>query len=226
MRSTIVAITVISFSWLSSPPQTPRVPAALLDSANRSPVAVLMQLADAAVPAGLEIRASDPWQPRRKPDFALPREPMVPATALVDAFNAAHADYRAAVRDGVIVIRPIGRHAAYLDAPSTVGHVTVLGVMKAGRDIFAGLDPAVNSPGGILGSIMATPEEAGETTQISLDGHGRANMDLLNDLVRQRPSGWYVVSSDDAGPARVLKFGFMSVRGVSAEIDLSSRGRK
>src|SRR3954467_13380966 len=114
MLSVVLAMMLAPWHQEVARTSGPRVPAALLGGAAGSPVAVLMLLADAGVPSGLEIRASDPWFPAVKPEFATPREPTIPAATFVDAFNTAHSTYRGTVEDGVIVIRLVGRNAAYL----------------------------------------------------------------------------------------------------------------
>jgi hypothetical protein len=191
--------------------------------AGLSPVTVVMLLANARVPSGLEVRASEPWQPRSMPDFDAPALPEVSGDTFVRAFNTAHADYQAAIQTGAIVIRPVGRHASYLDAPTTVGLMVVDGVMAAARKIFARLDPTVDGPGAILGSYGISPAEAGEAAPISLDGYGQTTVDLLNQVVTESPRAWYVVISDDSGPARIIRFGFVHAHGSSTGIDLSRR---
>jgi hypothetical protein len=158
-----------------------------------------MVLADAGVACGLELGASDPWQPPVKPEFGASREPTIAAATFVDAFNTAHSAYRRTVEDGVIVIRPFRNNAAYLDAPSTVGRKTVRGVMQAAREIFGAINPTINPPnGGDIGSLIGqSPEQAGLMTSIVLDGYGRRTVDLLNDVVKQSPRGWYVIISDE-----------------------------
>jgi len=76
------------------------VPSAFLLEATRDPIVMLMLLAHAKVPAGLEVHVSD-QAPRTRPDFQFAREPGVPVEALVTAFNARHGDYRAEMIDGV-----------------------------------------------------------------------------------------------------------------------------
>jgi hypothetical protein len=196
----------------------------VIRQAALSPVTVVMLLANAGVPSGLEVRASEPWQPTYMPDFDAPQLPELSGETFVRAFNTAHADYQASIQDSAIVIRPVGRHATYLDAPSTVGHIVVDGVMTAARKIFARLDPTVDAPGGVAGSYLGiSPGEAGDTAAISLDGYRQTTVDLLNQVVTQSPRAWYVVISDDSGPARVLRCGFVHTRGSTTGMDLSRR---
>src|SRR5258707_115742 len=96
-----------------------QVPAALLPAAQNSPVEFVMAVADASVPAGLEIRSSELF-PRRKPEFDLKSEPTRPVAELVQVFNAYHGDYGATIVDDVLVVRPTGKRSAYLDQPSTL----------------------------------------------------------------------------------------------------------
>lgn len=188
-------------------------PSALLPAANGSPVALVMLLAHAHVPAGLEVHASD-QAPQAKPVFQFEREPVVPLTTLARAFNAHHDVYQAAIMNGVFVVRPTAGRVSFLDTDSTLRHVEVMGVMNAAQNVFGDLDPRLRYGQAVAGSYLNyDPADAGEQAVISLDGRGRTYIELLNDIVRQSPRGWIVVTSDDAGAPRILKFGFMNRKG-------------
>lgn len=176
-----------------------------------------MLLADAGVPCGLEIRASQTARAELGA-FGYPRTPTVPESTLVNAFNTAHRDYRMAIEDGVIVIRPAEARNAYLDAPAAVSHASVIGIMNALRLIFADLDPALRRPGGIMGSCIGCDSE-GERRSISLSGTNLTNEDLLNQIVKQRPQAWIVETTD--GGARVSRVGFVYHRGATRTIALN-----
>jgi len=201
---------------------SPSVPFSVVRRAALSPVIVVQLLANAGVPTGFEVLASESWQSKYMPDFDAPSSPAVPASHFIDAFNAAHADYSAAIRDGVIVIRPQKRHSAYLDAPTTLDHVTVTGVIAAARKIFGSLGAGIDNPGGIIGDYVGiSPARAGATVPISLNGHGRTTIDLLNQVVTQSPSAWFVVISDHPEQPTIVRFGFVRTRGSTSSVDVS-----
>lgn len=215
----------VVFGLLSAPfvfgQRDPEVPSALLVAAQQSPLELVMALADASVPAGLELLSSDRL-PRRKPAFDVEPRPTVGLTDLRQAFNTRHADYRAAVLDDVLVVRPTRRTAAYLDQDSNLEPIVITGVMAAARKIFADLDPALARPGGLAGSaINLDPQERGEYTDVSLDGRGRKVIDVLNQLAKQSQRAWVVITSNDDRPPRVLEFGLIHRGGSSTRVSLS-----
>lgn len=198
------------------------VPAALLQESGRDPFSLLMLLTAASVPAGLEVRSADATPRGGQPDFHFDREPLVSLPELVDVFNARHSEYRATIIDGVFVMRPADRTAAYLDSPTSIGKLKVTGVMMAGRRVFASLDPRLVAGGGILGSyINLDSAQAGEDLVISLDGQGRLVIDLLNQIASQSRRGWMVITTDDDRSPEVLKFGFMHRGGASTAVGIT-----
>ena len=198
--------------------QPPAVPAGLLAATQQEPLAFAMSLADASVPNGLETSA--PVQrPVRKPDFDLGKQATATVDQVVDAFNLHHGDYRASLVDGVVVIRPATNRAAYLDLPSTLEPTVVTGLMSGVRSIFAGLDPRVAAPGGIAGSGLPA-DERGDFNTVSLDGHGRSIVGVLNQLAKQSGRGWFVVTTKGAGGLRVRSFGLIHRHGSISQIDL------
>lgn len=180
-----------------------------------------MALADASVPSGLELWSSDRVPPD-KPPFDINRRPTVGLAELAQAFNTYHDDYRAAVLDGVLVVRPARRRAAYLDRDSKLEPMVVTGLMAAERKIFADLDPALAKPGGLAGStINLDPSESGEYTNVFLDGGGRKVIDVLNQLAKQTQRAWLVITSNDDQAPRVLEFGLIHRGGSSTHVALS-----
>jgi len=128
----------------------------------------------------------------------------------VGDFNKFHADYQAVIMDGVVVVRSEGPRAPYLDSPSEVKLETITGLSLAERRIFAGLDPRLNTSGGVAGSFLgASADERGEFSAVVLDGHGHAVVEVLNQLAKQSGRGWLVETREDNGRVRVLAFGLV-----------------
>jgi len=61
----------------------------------------------------------------------------------------------------------------------------------------------------------------GENTLIDINGHGRTNEQLLNEVVRQSPRAWIVTTNGDA-EARVVKVGFMHPGGAATFVDVDA----
>jgi len=94
--------------------------------------------------------------------------------------------------------------------------------MTAARKIFSELDPRADPPGGVAGSTLGlSPEQAGDTAHISLDGYGQTALDPLNHVVIESPRAWYVVISDGPGPVRAVRFGFIQTQGITIGVDLA-----
>lgn len=186
-----------------------QVPVGLLAAAQNSPVEFVMALADASVPAGLEIRASE-RTPRRKPELNIAPQPTQSIAELVRVFNEFHRDYRAALVDDVLVIRPSDKRSAYLDQQSTIGRPTVTGLFPAIRTVFSSLHPSVNPRGGIVGSTTGVgPEEDFHGSVFTLDGQGHTVIQVLNQIARQTRRAWFVgISNDDSSP-RIIEFGIV-----------------
>jgi hypothetical protein len=224
MSRLIASLTLMSLSavallaWQTAPSQ-------LQLAAGSHPLVFAMMLAHASVPAGVELRASDA-KPRGRPDFGFRTEPAITTAALADAFNVTHIDYRATLSDGVLVIRPTGPTAPFLDRPSGIGRVEVTGVMEAARQLFAGLDPRLAAPGGRISSgINLDPSQSGDDVRLVLDGTGRTVIDVLNQIARQSGKVWFVEDSDDPKQPNVVRFGFLHPGGSSTGIDVTA-GRK
>jgi hypothetical protein len=223
LRHPLVLVATLSASLAAAaqpPTQTP-VPAGLVAAAHQEPLGFAMALSDAAIPNGLETRGPA-QRPRQKPDFDLARQSTVPLRQVVNEFNKSHADYQAEIVDGVVVVRPQGNKAAYLDAPSTVEPGPVDGAMTAARKIFRGLDPRLGDGGGIVGSsINTSADERGEFNTVLLDGHGRSVIGVLNQLAKQSGRGWLVVTSDEKGSSRVRAFGLVHRHGSITSVQLN-----
>jgi len=124
---------LLTLQIVSASAAVPRVPAAIARQVNRSAMTVVQLLANSQVPTGFEVRASDSLLSSRISDFDT-TGPFIAGDVFVQAFNAAHADYQGSIRDGVIVIRPVGRHLAYLDVQTTIGHLEVRGTNDRGQE--------------------------------------------------------------------------------------------
>ncbi len=222
MLNTMIAIALIALQGTSAP-QLRSVPAALLAGAALGPTEFVMMLSHAGVPAGLEIRAAD-YGPIRRPDLEFTSEPRVTLTDVVAAFNAAHTDYRAKLIENVLVIRPVRATALYLDQQSSAGRIDITGVMGAARRIFAPLDRTLDAPGGIIGSrIGVDGVQAGDNVRIRLNGEGRTNEQLLNEVVSESPRAWMVITENDGNMPEVARFGFMHQGGASTFLEIKRR---
>jgi hypothetical protein len=223
-------IMALAASAIGPPRTTQQVPAALLAAADRDPVAFVMLLAEAAIPAGLEVREPDA-HPKSGQRFDLPRDagtaPMAAANDLIAAFNRAHPEYQAAMADGVIVVRPATRVPDYLDQPSTLGQFTGKGLMRVAEHLFAPLDPKLAAPGGRLGSYpgaIGVEVDRGEQLQITVDGRGLTNLGVLNQVARQAAGHpWLVVVDDIARTPHIVRVGFINRAGTTTETSLTQR---
>jgi hypothetical protein len=167
------------------------VPSSLLVAAQRSPVEFAMALANASVPAGLEIRESDDVPPDARPTSKVDREREVPVSEVVKAFEARRRDYRVVVMQGVLVIRPIDGTLSFLDEASTIDPpVSVVGVMASVRRVLSPLDPRLS------GVVLNSYGRKGEDVPVMLDGSGgRQVIDTLNQIVKQAPPRTWVVTT-------------------------------
>lgn len=191
-----------------------QVPALLLLESSRPTIEFAMLLADASVPSGIEIRQTDGAYFRQL-QFGLDRRDTVPVTKVIDAFNVTHADYQAALRDGVFVIRPIGRRAQFIDTPSIVQRLDVAGMMNALNKVFAQLVPSLGiPPAGIIRNFLGgVPPDLGDEVVVHVDGFDgeKRVIDVLNDIVKQAPRTWYVETSttDHTKEPQIVRVGFL-----------------
>jgi hypothetical protein len=191
------------------------VPAALLAVADRPPIEVAMYLADAKVPAGLEIKTQDQRRLERQRQLDWSNGPRVPMDDLIRGFNGSHSDYRAVNDDGVVVIRPLVRSLPYLDMNSSIATVTVTGVTRALQIVWAGLDPsAAPREGGVAGSTPWSAEEIGLRMNLTLLGQGRRVAEVLNQIARQAPGrAWLVVTREQKDVVEAERLGLVMPNG-------------
>jgi hypothetical protein len=191
-----------------------RVPASLLLSASADPFTVASLLVNAETPTGLEIRQVDrlPLRVRiEPPDWGT----SVSLDQFIQSFNAAREDYVAELTNGTVAIRPRARRVQYLDARSNLTEMKLVGISRAIRTVFSPLtgDPAA---GGIIGSDIASSSLSvsmedflGEARPIQINGVGKNNVDVLNEIVTQAPGqGWIVTTMEDAArQPQIFRYG-------------------
>jgi hypothetical protein len=200
-------------------------PANLLIAAQKSPGEFAMLLATASVPSGIELKEGDEFYPSVNPDYTMNVTNTVPVTDLVKMFNSQHHDYRATTVDGVLVIRPLEGRVRYLDEPSPIkGHTAVVGLMTAAKHVFLPLQPGLLGP--TVGSRLGEGDR-GEDAHVALDGVGSQKvMDSLNQIVRQVPRTWYVVSRQVGDEWQIARFGFLHGSGMTSYTNLLPRVAK
>ena len=192
-----------------------QVPRALVLESGRPVLEFAMLMANASIPSGIEIRHADATHFRRL-RFDQVSGSTVPVSTLVDQFNTTHADYRASMKDGVLVIRPVERTTRFLDERSTLQPVQVTGVMNALTRVFGQLVPSLAVPSASLGSFLGgVPPDLGENVTIDLNGAGRPVLDVLIDIVKQAPRTWYVETEpvDEGANPRISRIGFLLANG-------------
>ena len=210
-----VAASIISFVSSTDVMTQARVtvPAAVLAAAEASPVELVMALANASVPAGLEIREPDDLLPAGWPTvngqrpawFNANPTARIPASQMVNTFNRSQSDYRAVLIGEVVIIRPVRGSAAFLDQPSTIsGRTTVLGAMAGARRIFADLEP------GLSGPVLNSFGRQGDDVPVVVDGRASTVIDTLNQIVLQAsPRAWVVTTRQEPQDVRIISFGFI-----------------
>src|SRR5580704_9503588 len=95
-------------------PAATQAPAGLIATAGAAPGVFTDYLVEASIPAGIELRQAD-MPLTFPPKIAIDRTNAIAASELVNTFNDRQRGYRAALVDGVFVIRPVAGRAAYLD---------------------------------------------------------------------------------------------------------------
>jgi len=177
-------------------------------------------LAATGVPAGLELRQGD--RPARKREIAIDRTSTISATELAKAFNERHADYFAAVLNGVFVIRPVAQRAGYLDTAAPTMELQVRGLIAAARKLFAPLDPRIDAPGGQMASGLGGLDFEGDGMAIALDTKGKAVLDVLNEITKKAAGhAWIVVTQTEAEVTRITQIGFIRSSGSTTLVAIS-----
>ena len=222
----VAAIGVLTGSSFIAAQTGLTVPSAVRVAAEASPVEFAMALANAAVPAGLEIRESDNVMPaswptingRRPAWFNADRIDRIAMTELIDAFNASRRDYRAVLMGQVLVIRPVDGTFAFLDQASAISSPTrVTGAMAAARRVFADLVPMSGVAPNSIG-------HKGDDLPVVLDGGGLRVIDTLNQIVLQAPPRtWVVTTRQDAHEVRVVSIGLIEADGSRRTLGLGAR---
>jgi hypothetical protein len=201
------------------------VPVSLLAHANADPKTFVHLLAEAGVPAGLEMRQADferrfglarPWDRADWSQEKLARQAKVPIEQVVSAFNEHHADYRATIIDTVVVIRPVPQRVTYLDSPAPFGRLRAVGLMTIAERVFASLDPALDRPGGRPGSSLGQADR-GWNLELSVTGVGLTILEALNEIVRQAPGHQWLVVTTAGDTPRIERLGFVHRNGATSE---------
>jgi hypothetical protein len=221
---------------LGARPAGADVPASLLSFADAHPLTVLHLLAEALVPAGLELKAVDHrefpsvawrWNPVDSPvgreRFSL--DTRSSTDEFIAAFNRSQVRYRAESRHGVLVIRPVAGGAGYLESRPLSGRLAATGLLRFAEKVFKPLDDRLDGPGGRAGSLLGRPGEElrRDDVEIVVEASGLSVIDVLNDAARLAPGyPWLVVSSDDDEP-RIERVGFGFGGGTTREIVLGPR---
>jgi len=209
-------------------------PASLIAMRAADPKTFVEVLAHLGVPAGLEIRQADyrrsyttgqGWHPDDWTREKLARQPSVPLDDVVSAFNRRRGDYRATLMQGVVVIRPTRKPAAYLDSKPAFGRMEGQGLDRVAEKIFAPLDSLLDQPGARVGSRLSAvgaEVDFGDALQIAIDARGLSPLDALNRMAAAAPGhAWIVVTTDDATP-RIGRFGFVHRHGATTTMSVGT----
>jgi hypothetical protein len=216
MKYGMLAVALVAEVLQAQSPDT--VPAVLLPLADRAPLEFATMLATVLVPSGVELRETDDVYVAGHPEFTpatrFDLQTRIPADTVVDAFNASHTDYRAMWLDGVFIVRPKEGRVEFLDTPSTLAAtITITGAMDAARRILCQLDATLCS-GGVGGSQLGSMAAAGFFDLITLDGTNHPLViHTLNQLVRQSPRAWNVVTRKEQGAWHIVRYGLIHAYG-------------
>jgi len=205
------------------------VSAPLLEAATDNPLRFVQVLAEAGIPAGLELRSADlPISGRRNVDRThreyLQAQPVVALSDVVDAFNRSHGDYRAMIDRGVVIVRPAGPRAMYMDTRPLSGRIEAVGLMSFAERVFAPLDRTLGLSGGRAGSRLGpigVDVDYGDDLSLTVDGAEHLTaVEILNEVARQAPGHpWIVITSGGDEPT-VRRFGFAHRYGTTEVRDL------
>jgi hypothetical protein len=185
------------------------VPSSLVLAASGRLVEFAFALAEASVPAGLEIREIDDGSPLR-PSSISDKNLRVPLDDVITAFNWRQQEYHAVMRRGVMVIRPVSGNLPFLGRQSPITQeVRTTALMAAETRVFADLDPVLRGP--ILNSIG----HKGDDIPVTLDGSGgRTVIDTLNQIVTQAPGRvWVVTTREESDGICAVSFGLFQAGG-------------
>jgi hypothetical protein len=217
------SLLVLATALTTSARATPQVPSGLVAAAGATPGVFADYLVESAIPAGIELHEAD--MPRTfPPAMTIDRNTTMPIAQLVAAFNDRQKAYRAALVDGVFVIRPAAGKAAYLDAAAPGPRVRVRGLAAATRRLFAPLDPRLASGDARAPVAAGGKDDAGDAVQVDVDTNGRSILNVLNTLAKQVPNRAWLALTSDGEPARVSQIGFIRPNGYSL-LSVSVSGR-
>jgi hypothetical protein len=198
------------------------VPVELVDAAGRDPETFAANLAEARVPAGVEIRQAD--RPRiASRTIKLSRERLVPLDRVTESFNARHSDYQAQLVNRMVTIRPTLKRATYLEQQARVS-IHVRGILPAMRRLFASLDATLDAPGGEVGSLLGGMDmDRGESISIDVDPDGKRVLDALAAIATSAPGHAWLVVTDATEPVAIIKIGFVHGNGSTTELPVVTR---
>jgi hypothetical protein len=74
--------------------------------------------------------------------------------------------------------------------------------------------------------FLGEPADRGDDTPIPLDSSGSRVIDRLNQIVRQAPRTWYVLTREVENEARIVRFGFSQRGGVSTAATSRTRSNR
>ena len=216
----------------ASAAQEGSVPASVIEWASTDPLTLVELLAEAGVPAGLEVPDSErqallkkrrQWNPAVMNRERLRGEPSRPLADLVNAFNKAQSRFVSAAVDGVFVVRPAGVRSPYLDDRPLTGRIEGEGLMRVAEKVFAPLDASLDKPGGRLSSTPGIPGvdvDRGEGVHIAIENVEKLTvLQVLNEMTRRSGHAWMVTISGHEDP-RISAFGFIHRYGTSSLLPL------
>jgi hypothetical protein len=209
------------------------VPSATLTAAKADPLRFVMQLVEAGVPAGLEIRAADrqraarsatKWNQTRVPRERIGFEDLVPTTQLLTLFNSGRSDYQAALVEGVVVVRPTRDRAAYLDGAASFPDIDANNLFEALKQVFAPLDPSLVARGSSAGSLLSpigADVDRGASLKLNARSDGKLVIDVLNDFASKAAGHAWLVTTDDEGT--ITQVGAVHQYGTTTERPIGNR---
>jgi hypothetical protein len=199
-----------------------QVPAALAEVAGVDPYAFARYLAEASVPAGIEMREAD-RSTRTMRELSLQDGRTISLEDLAEVFNSAHVDYRAEIAGGILHVAPIEGRSPYLDDDARQEQVTVTGLMTVMQVLFAPLDRSL-TPGGVRASALARSDvDHGEQARIDLHTVGLTRREVLNAVARSMPGHVWLVTTAGTPPT-INQVGFIHSDRSTSEFHVRSSG--